>query len=200
MKNSSHCLKENLCTNGIINKNGTLWFPQLTNSYQIMVHTEEKMKTVNYAENDLNRKRPRTNICLQTYTCRHSTERDIQICVLSSSSLVGSGVMWARLRIFWDHLRGEKKRELNTNENTGGSNPMHCVNYKTAYAVTLVFCIKLMIGEILIRDQLILSWNRAIVSPLSLIVKWKVKKITKKRTDMQLTNYWYIWKLSLRIY
>lgn len=121
MKNSSHCLKENLCTNGIINKNGTLWFPQLTNSYQIMVHTEEKTKTINYAENDLNRKRPRTNICLQTYTCRHSTERDIQICVLSSSSLVGSGVMWARLRIFWDHLRGEKKRELNTNENTGGA-------------------------------------------------------------------------------
>lgn len=170
MKNSSCRLKENLYTNWIINKNGTVWFPQLTKSYQIMVHAEEKMKTINYAENDLNRKRPQANISLWTYTCGHSTKRDIQIRVLLSSSLVGSGVTSARLRIFWDYLRGEKKRELNTNENTGGSNPMHCINSKTAYSVTLVFCIKL-IGEILIRNHLVLSWKRAIVSPLSPIVK-----------------------------
>lgn len=33
---------------------------------------------------------------------------------------------------------------------------MRCIDYKTAYAVTLVFCIKLMIGEILIRNHLTL--------------------------------------------
>lgn len=64
-----------------------------------MVHTEEKMKTINYAEKDLNRKRLRANICLQTHTCGHRTEREIQIRALSSS-LVGSGVTLARLRSF----------------------------------------------------------------------------------------------------
>jgi len=34
---------------------------------------------------------------------------------------------------------------------------MHCIYYKTPYAVTLVFCSKLMISEIWIRDHLTLS-------------------------------------------
>lgn len=182
MKNSSHCLKENTCTNWIINKNITVWFPQLTKSYQIMVHIEEKMKTINYAENDLNRKRPRANICLQTCMCGHSTERYPDSCVVIFQSCRFRCYISKVENLLRSFKRRKKKRELNSNENTWGSNPMHCINYKTAYAVTLVFCIKLMIREILSRDPLILSWKRAIVSPLSLIVKEKVKKIIKKYT------------------
>lgn len=114
------------------------------------------MKTTDYTENDLNRKRPRANISLETYTYGRSTERYPDFCVVfwSCRSRCYISKIKNLLRSF---KRRKKKREINANENTGGSNSMHYINYKTAYAVTSVLCTKLLSREILIRDHLTLS-------------------------------------------